>query len=163
MNAKKKAAGNATSQAAKKNTTTKIIAVPLDVVNMSDKEIINAAVDRLHQQDKEAKYDRCGQIMHKAVRDALCEFCRQNAEFARAICQTDKHLHDCLKHVAEGCGNGISDLDAFTRAVDFYFSGAKISFKMLIDVGDGVLNESEPERPEPKKPLEIALDNLMDW
>lgn len=90
MSSKKKAAGNATSQAAKKNTTTKIIAVPLDVVNMSDKEIIDAAVDRLHQQDKEANYDRCGQIMHKAVRDALCEFCRQNAEFARAICQTDK-------------------------------------------------------------------------
>ena len=37
MSSKKKAAGNATSQAAKKNTTTKIIAVPLDVVNMSDK------------------------------------------------------------------------------------------------------------------------------
>ena len=163
MSIKKKAAGNATSTAAKKNSSPKIIAVPLDVVNMSDKEIIDAAVDRLHQQDKEAKYDRRGQIMHAAVRDALCEFCRQNAEFARAICQTDKHLHDCLKHVAEGCGNGISDLDAFTRAVDFYFSGAKISFKMLIDVGDGVLNESEPERPEPKKPLEIALDNLMDW
>ena len=160
-NKKTAAGGNPT--AAKKNTTTKIIAVPLEIVNMSDKEIIDAAVDRLHQQDKEAKYDRCGQIMHKAVRDALCEFCRQNAEFARAICQTDKHLHDCLKHVAEGCGNGISDLDAFTRAVDFYFSGAKISFKMLIDVGDGVLNESEPEKPEPKKPLEIALDNLMDW
>lgn len=163
MSAKKKAAGNATSQAAKKNTTTKIIAVPLEIVNMSDGEIIDAAIKRLHEQDKEANYDRYGQIMHKAVRDALCEFCRQNAEFARAICQTDKHLDGCLKHVAKGCGNGISDLDAFTRAVDFYFSGAKISFKMLIDVGDGVLNESEPEKPEPKKPLEIALDNLMDW
>ena len=163
MSAKKKAAGNATSQAAKKNTTTKIIAVPLEIVNMSDEEIIDAAIKRLHEQDKEANYDRYGQIMHKAVRDALCEFCRQNAEFARAICQTDKHLDDCLKAVAKGCGNGISDLDAFTRAVQFYFSGAKISFKMLIDVGDGALNESEPEKPEPKKPLEIALDNLMDW
>ena len=161
MNAKKKAAGNATSQAAKKNTTTKIIAVPLDVVNMSDKEIIDAAVDRLHQQDKEANYDRYGQIMHKAVRDALCEFCRQNAEFARAICETDKHFDGCLKAVAKGCGNGISDLDAFTRAVQFYFSGATISFKMLIDVGSGVLSDRTPE-PAPE-PLEIALDNLMDW
>ena len=161
MSSKKKAAGNATSQAAKKNTTTKIIAVPLDVVNMSDKEIIDAAVDRLHQQDKEANYDRYGQIMHKAVRDALCEFCRQNAEFARAICETDKHFDGCLKAVAKGCGNGISDLDAFTRAVQFYFSGAKISFKMLIDVGDGVLSDRTPE-PAPE-PLEIALDNLMDW
>ena len=156
MSSKKKAAGNATSQAAKKNTTTKIIAVPLDVVNMSDKEIIDAAVDRLHQQDKEANYDRYGQIMHKAVRDALCEFCRQNAEFARAICETDKHLDGCLKAVAKGCGNGISDLDAFTRAVQFYFSGATISF-----VGDGVLSDRTPE-PAPE-PLEIALDNLMDW
>ena len=164
MSIKKKAAGNATSQAAKKNTTTKIIAVPLDVVNMSDKEIIDAAVDRLHQQDKEAKYDRCGQIMHAAVRDALCEFCRQNAEFARAICQTDKHLDGCLKHVAKGCGNGISDLDAFTRAVQFYFSGATISFKMLIDVGDGVLSDRTPEAAAPvPEPLEITLDNLMDW
>ena len=85
-NKKTAAGGNPT--AAKKNTTTKIIAVPLDVVNMSDAEIIDAAVDRLHQQDKEAKYDRCGQIMHAAVRDALCEFCRQNAEFARSICRT---------------------------------------------------------------------------
>ena len=161
MSSKKKAAGNATSQAAKKNTTTKIIAVPLDVVNMSDKEIIDAAVDRIHQQDKEANYDRCGQIMHKAVRDALCEFCRQNAEFARAICQTDKHLDGCLKAVAKGCGNGISDLDAFTRAVQFYFSGATISFKMLIDVGDGILSDRTPE-PAPE-PLEITLDNLMDW
>lgn len=163
MSTNKKTAAGGNPTAAKKNTTTKIIAVPLDVVNMSDKEIIDAAVDRIHQQDKEANYDRCGQIMHKAVRDALCEFCRQNAEFARAICQTDKHLDGCLKAVAKGCGNGISDLDAFTRAVQFYFSGATISFKMLIDVGDGVLNESEPEKPEPKKPLEIALDNLMDW
>ena len=164
MSSKKKAAGNATSQAAKKNTTTKIIAVPLDVVNMSDKEIIDAAVDRLHQQDKEANYDRYGQIMHKAVRDALCEFCRQNAEFARAICQTDKHLDGCLKAVAKGCGNGISDLDAFTRAVQFYFSGATISFKMLIDVGDGVLSDRTPEAAAPvPEPLEITLDNLMDW
>ena len=164
MSSKKKAAGNATSQAAKKNTTTKIIAVPLDVVNMSDKEIIDAAVDRLHQQDKEANYDRYGQIMHKAVRDALCEFCRQNAEFARAICETDKHFDGCLKAVAKGCGNGISDLDAFTRAVDFYFSGAKISFKMLIDVGDGVLSDRTPEAAAPvPEPLEITLDNLMDW
>ena len=164
MSSKKKAAGNATSQAAKKNTTTKIIAVPLEIVNMSDGEIIDAAVDRLHQQDKEAKYDRCGQIMHAAVRDALCEFCRQNAEFAQAICETDKHLDGCLKAVAKGCGNGISDLDAFTRAVQFYFSGATISFKMLIDVGDGVLSDRTPEAAAPvPEPLEITLDNLMDW
>ena len=57
MSAKKKAAGNATPTAAKKNNSTKIIAVPLDIVNMSEAEIIDTAIGRLHQQDKEAKYD----------------------------------------------------------------------------------------------------------
>ena len=84
MSAKKKAAGNTTSQAAKKKSSDSIIAVPLEIVNMSDEEIIDAAIGRLMEQDNEANYDRYGQIMHKAVRDALCEFCRQNAEFARA-------------------------------------------------------------------------------
>lgn len=93
MSAKKNTAAGGNPTAAKKNTTTKIIAVPLDVVNMSDAEIIDAAIGRLMEQDKKAKYDRYGAIMHAAVRDALCEFCRQNAEFAGAICQTDKPFY----------------------------------------------------------------------
>lgn len=163
MPKKEKAAGATTPNGKQEKISNTIISEPIDIVNMSEPEIIDAALERLHQQDNEANYDRYGQIMHAAVRDALCEFCRQNTEFARAICQSDKHLGDCLKAVAEGCGNGISDLDAFTRAVQFYFSGATISFKMLIDVGDGVLSDRTPEAvPEPK-PLEISLDNLLDW
>ena len=43
-------------------------------------------------------------------------------------------------------------------------SGATISFKMLIDVGDGVLSDRTPEAAAPvPEPLEITLDNLMDW
>lgn len=97
--------------------------------------------------------------MHSAVLEALCEFCRQNAEFARSIVETDKHIKDCLKAVSKGVGHGISDFDAYSRAVAFYFAGAKISFKMLIDVGDGVLCDRTPQ----EKPLEISLDNLLDW
>ena len=163
MPKKKKAAGAATPNGKLEKISTSIIVEPINIVNMSEPEIIDAAIERLHRQDSEANYDRYGQIMHAAVRDALCEFSRQNAEFARAICQSDKHLGDCLKAVAKSCGNGISDLDAFTRAVQFYFSGATISFKMLIDVGDGVLSDRTPEAvPEPK-PMEISLDNLLDW
>lgn len=46
---KKKTAGAATPNGQQKKTSTKIIAVPLDVVNMSDEEIIDAAVKRLQE------------------------------------------------------------------------------------------------------------------
>lgn len=155
MKAKGKAAGDATPTAAEKENLSPLI-IPFD-----DEKVKEEAVKKLTEQDKEAKYDKYGAIMHKAVRDALCEFCRQNAEFARAICQTDKHLDGCLKHVAKGCGNGISDIDAYSRAVAFYFAGATVSFKMLIDVGDGVLCDvTQNGAPEP---MELTLDSLMDW
>lgn len=35
-------------------------------------------------------------VVHTPVLNALCEFCRQNAEFAQAICQSDKHFTTCL-------------------------------------------------------------------
>ena len=119
------------------------------------------AINKLFEEDKAAKYDRYGQIMHADVLNALCCFCEQNEEFARAVVETDKTLNECLKAVAKGVHTGISDLDAYSRAVDFYFPGAKVSFKMLIDVGDGVLAGEQPA-PAPE-PMELSLDSLMDW
>ena len=163
MSTKKKTAGAATPNGQQKNNSNNIIVLPLDVVNMSDEEIIDAAVKRLKEQDREAKFDRYGAVLHAPVREALSDFCRQNAEFARAICQSDKHFGECLSAITKGITNAISDIDAYTRAVQFYFSGATISFKMLIDVGDGVLCDRTPEAAPESKPLEISLDNLMDW
>ena len=161
MSTKKTTAGAATPNGQKENNANQIIAVPLDVVNMSDEEIITAAVGRLERENKEAKYDRYGGVLHTPVCAALSEFCRQNAEFAQAVCQSDQHFGDCVKAVAKGVTTTLSDLEAYTRAVQFYFAGATISFKMLIDVGDGVLCDRTPEQP--KSPLAISLDNLLDW
>lgn len=160
-NTKKKTAGAATPNGQSKNNSTQIIAEPIEIVNMSPDEIVAAAIDRLKKEDKAASYDRYGVVMHTAVCEALSDFCRQNAEFAQAICQSDKHFGDCMKAVAKNAGSALSDLDAYTRAVQFYFSTASISFKMLIDVGDGILNETPSEPPKP--PLEVSLDNLLDW
>ena len=153
MSAKKNTAGSATSTAAEKENLSPSI-IPFD-----DEKVKEEAVKKLTEQDKEAKYDKYGAIMHSAVLEALCEFCRQNAEFARSIVETDKHIKDCLKAVSKGVGHGISDFDAYSRAVEFYFAGATVSFKMMIDVGDGVLCDSTPQ----EKPLELSLDNLLDW
>ena len=48
-------------------------------------------------------------------RDALLEFCRQNEEFAQAVAQGGS-FQECMKAVAQGVGNCISDLEAYRRA-----------------------------------------------
>lgn len=85
-------------------------------------------------------------LMRKPVRDALLEFCRQDEEFAQAIAQGGSFA-DCMKAVAKGVGSGISDVDAYKRAVSFYFPGAGIRVTMKIDLCDSVRDAPHPDGP----------------
>lgn len=71
--------------------------------------------------------------MKSAVRDALLEFCRQNEEFAQAVAQGGS-FPDCMAAVAKGVGSSLSDLEAYRRAVSFYFDGARVNFTMSIQL-----------------------------
>lgn len=69
--------------------------------------------------------------MKSAVRDALLDFCRQDEEFAQALVQGGS-FPDCMATVARGVESSISDIDAYRRAVKFYFDGARVEFSMII-------------------------------
>ena len=71
--------------------------------------------------------------MKQAVREALESFIRQGGEFAQAVAQGGT-FSECMKVVADGVGNSISDLDAYKRAVQFYFPGAEIRMIMTVDL-----------------------------
>ena len=96
-------------------------------------EAIKKISERLNEQSKAVKGNK-ETAMQSAVKSALLIFCEQNAEFAQAILQSDKAFADCMKAVANGVGNSISDLDAYRKAVQFYFPGADIKFKMQINL-----------------------------
>ena len=91
------------------------------------------AIAKLEKEKKSAKYDKYAQIMKESVCKALEDFCRQDEEFAQAVYQGGS-FEDCMKAVAKNCGNGISDLEAYRRAVQFYFKGADIRFRMEINL-----------------------------
>ena len=83
-------------------------------------------------------------VMAQAVMDALLSFCEQQEEFAQAVVQGG-NFPDCMTAVAKGVGGSISDLDAYKKAVQFYFPGAKIQLQMTIDlVGDAAEQPDEP-------------------
>lgn len=100
------------------------------------------AIDKIMSELSLAKkVGREAAVMAKPVGDKLAAFCRQDEEFARAVVQGGSFV-ECMMSVAKGCGQALSDLDAYTKAVRFYFPGAKIRVSMTIDlVGDAAMPE----------------------
>ena len=91
------------------------------------------AKKRLEAEAKDGKFGAKAAVMKQAVKNALVSFCEQDEEFAQAVVQGGSFM-DCMKQVENGVGNCISDLDAYKKAVSFYFPGAEVRFRMEIDV-----------------------------
>lgn len=111
------------------------------------------ALNRLDKEAKEAKLSGKEQAMKGAVRTALEVFCRQDEEFAQAVAQGGSFA-DCMKAVAKGVGNAISDLDAYKKAVQFYFRGADVRFVMEIDLCPADAEETKTGITEAAGPAE---------
>ena len=106
--------------------------------------------------------------MAAPVAEALRSFCRQDAEFAQAVEQGGS-LAECMSAVAKGVGSYISDLDAYKKAVAFFFPGAKIRMQMTIDlIGDAALPTPQEQaapalqvyKPE-KSELVLNLEDFL--
>lgn len=91
------------------------------------------AIEKLENEVKGKMSGNKENAMKNAVLAALKEFCEQDEEFAQAIVQGGSFA-ECMKKVANGVGSSISDLEAYKKAVQFYFRGADVRFKMEIDV-----------------------------
>lgn len=88
------------------------------------------ARERLEREDGQVKGPK-EIAMKEPVREALLEFCRQNEEFAQAVAQGGSFA-DCMTAVASGVGRSISDLEAYLKAVRYYFDGAQVEYAMTI-------------------------------
>lgn len=119
--------------------------------------MMGQAIEKLDREYRSGKYDKYAAIMKAGTLDALKTFCRQDEEFAQAVVQGGT-FEDCMKAVAKNCGSGISDLDAYGRAVQFYFPTAAIRFQMTIDL---VPHDTEDE-PEDSGRRAVVL-NLADF
>ena len=131
---------------------------------------MNEAVNKLNAENKAFKGEAKASAMRSAVLEALCQFCHQDAEFTQAVVQSNKTFSACMKAVAKGVGSSISDLEAYKKAVQFYFPGAEIKFHMTIDLigkaAEGVqpitmtANTEQVEQVK-KSVLDISLDDLF--
>lgn len=122
------------------------------------------ALDKLRAEFKAGKYDRYANAMKNDVHRTLESFCKQDAEFAQAVVQGGT-FEDCMKAVAKDCGSSISDLDAYRKAVQFYFPGADVRFNMSIDlcasVDDGQEDAPHPDQKSKARCKIIPLEDFL--
>ena len=85
-------------------------------------------------------------VMAPSVRATLENFIGQDEEFAQAVVQGGT-FKDCMAAVAMGVGASISDLEAYRKAVQFYFPGAEIRMQMTIDLVGAAADPTETEKP----------------
>ncbi len=110
------------------------------------------AAKKLEDGKNAGSYGRCADAMKNDVCAALDIFCQQDTEFAQAVVQGGAFA-DCMKAVAKGCGSALSDLEAFRRAVRFYFPGADVKFHMTVNLCADV--EAEAAKPSGKTGYKI--------
>ena len=120
-------------------------------------EFQKKAGEKLDREYKAGKYDRYAQIMKDSVLKTLKEFCGQDEEFAQAGAQGGS-FEDCMKAVAKNCGTGISDLEAYKRAVQFYFPGAEIRCTMSVDLIGAAAEPYTPKHAAEGSGKGIMLD-----
>ena len=128
----------------------------------------DAAIKKLSEKPK--SLSRYAQAVSGATIEQLKSFCRQNNEFAQAVVQSKGTVAECLERSVKGCKDYSSDFSVFSKAVDFWFPGAIISYDIKLDIGDGGFsNEPEEKAPEvqqeqprqPKRRIVLSLDELL--
>lgn len=120
-------------------------------------EFYAQAADKLEKESKAPISNVRASAMKGAVKDALLSFCEQDGEFAQAVAQGGS-FQKCMEAVAHGVGSSISDLEAYKRAVQFYFPGAEIRMSMSLDlIGAAAGETKEP----PKRGMVLDLTDFL--
>ena len=135
-------------------------------IENNSNEIITRAVEKINPKLK--KLNKYAAVIAEPTAKALHGFCKQSEEFARTVVETDKTFQDCLETITKGIGSSISDIEVYQKAVEFFFPGAKVEFRMLIHMSEYEMQDNESSAPaetvpEQPKSLDISLDSLLDW
>ena len=111
--------------------------------SMKMTELQEKAIKKIEEGCRDCKGDKRGNIVARPVADKLVEFCSASEDFARAVCADDKNFSDCIAAVIHGVGSAIADIEAYQRAVSYYFPDAFIMVDMRI-ILPGAANVDKP-------------------
>ena len=114
------------------------------------------AKTKLEDENKAFKGSREARAVRDYILKTLIYFADQEPRFAEGICNTKRTFSECCAAVVHNAGGMISDLDAYRRAVQFYFPNAEVEFVMNVKLTGAAPTAAEMQKPAEIKPAEAA-------
>ena len=114
------------------------------------------AKEKLENENKDFKGSREAKEVQDYILRTLIHFADQEPRFAEVICKTTRTLSECCAAVVHNAGRVLSDLEAYRRAVQFYFPNAEVEFQMLVKLTGSAPTKEEMESPAKIKPKETS-------
>ena len=111
---------------------------------------------KLEDENKAFKGGREAQAVRDYILKTLIYFADQEPRFAEVVCNTKRTFSECCAAVVHNAGGMISDLDAYRRAVQFYFPSAEVEFVMNVKLTGAAPTADEMRKPASIKPQEPA-------
>lgn len=105
------------------------------ILNSKSQTFGNLAIEKLKEESK--AYKGTHGVVRDGVLSALKLFCQQSEDFAKVIYESEKSFDSCMKTVLHNHGGCLSDIEAYRRAVCFYFENADVEFEMKILLPEG--------------------------
>lgn len=91
------------------------------------------AITKLEQEIKSpGKLSMVELVMYPKVGKMLISFCKQDKRIADAVFEKKETLTDCIHAVSKDVKIGLSDEEAYKRAVQFYIPEADVDFKCVV-------------------------------
>lgn len=94
-------------------------------------DIVEQAKQKLENDVTNFKGDQCGRVVYKDLAKTLEQFCSEDW-FAEAILNSDKTLSECCKAILSDVHQGISDVEVYKRAVEFYVPGSTVKCQLSV-------------------------------
>ncbi len=117
-------------------------------------DIVTLAAEKIKKEFAEFTGGQKEKTVSSYVSNVLQDFCKEDERFAEVIYKTKRTLADCCVDIMKGCGNAISDIDVYRKAVQFYFPNSEIEFKMEIHITGEAPTEEELAKEAETKPKE---------
>lgn len=114
------------------------------------------AKTKLEDENKAFKGSREARAVRDYILKTLICFADQEPRFAEVICNTKRTFSECCAAVVHNAGGMISDLDAYRRAVQFYFPNAEVEFVMNVKLTGAAPTAEEMQKPASIKPQEAV-------
>ena len=141
----------------------------LGVYKATSKEEIENTTESISYNQKLQNAEYIANYLSEYVLNVLKDFCSKNPLFATQVLRFVGNFTGCMAYVIHGYISNnkekqkaaqLSDIETYTRAVEYYFSGSKIQCQMTLELPNKF--NTSPITEEELKNIEENYNNLLD-